>query len=1353
MKNNRKKVIIITMIMMIFGMVYQPTWASTEDEFSELLSGYESEAPKIESAELSSSITSEKGIEVYLKTNRSDIKKVVISGWSGGVYKNYLTSKTAQYDEMRNIYTVTFSFDEIVNTETNKVDSKEVAEYYFDACVYANNGSMSYANLDKVQYTESGIITTTTTNSETNETEIEVTAEKDGYVAVLNANEEATESTTWQKVTAGETVTMAVPASTTNSNATTNTTTNNETTDSDLEVTAYDANIQQVKVLYKAGEEVTGEDLSNGNVTENEIMLLSDGDETEGNISNENLESDHYKNNDLFTYEFSENSGKNDWVSYEDTPNVLESRIQGMGNTTATATIKIHTTYPGILSFDYMVSSESTFDEFYFEIDGNLKTPSIEDDSNLPWWERKEYGRISGQQNWRTYTQSLAEPRSGIITLKLTYTKDSNINRNDDKAAIRNLKFTSLLPTNGEVIINNNNEFTNSTDLNLALSVDGASYVLISEDDVRPNATDTRWEALTATKRYTLQNTQDGEKTIYAWFKTETDAVSLRAVKDTIKLDTVAPTNTAPTVESNAKEIKVTLGQTDANELLIVKYGYRVAGTTGEYTWSENIRINNTIDTTKHTISGLTEMTEYEIVTKVSDGASEEILSNSTNIKTKIVSDGIVITKSPTTATTGEVTVTIAWNNTTYTHEYSLDNGATWTPDTNENTTIVVTENKTILYRMKNATYDTGELEYIVDNIDKTGPQVSKVEIVKPETGTYGIDDVITIQLTWDEEVTMVTAPTLNIKFGDGNAIAVTAAEQTTTTITYKYTIVGSDAGYLEIDSLTGGLVKDSLNHEANYELPETTGSRIFVENVAYNVTTNEYFGSLQRAIKAAGTNNVTIKLVSNNELKDTVVINQGQNIKLDLNGKTISYESAENIVTAIENNGTLEIYDSTAEKAGKIVATSQAKTASTIVNNTTGNLIIKDITIEAVSNTNSVSLESYAVYNKGAGNVTLGANDSNVSLTKPELKATAKNSYGLYIANSDGNINYYDGVIKGTKNATYVASGVAAYTMPAGYAEKKDTAKENNINYEVAYLSNEAAVELTMNGITTGYKSILEALAKVPRDGRLGKIKMMTDETLADVVKIYKGQNVEIDLNGHILTRTEKLDGKVYAVINNGTLKIADTSAAQTGEIRAISSEDVITYAVYNYTDGKLTIDGGKLFASNKDGIKNKDIIAYGLENESNNLITINGGEIYRKGIFINSSEIENSSSKYLNQRSEVIDNVEYKVNYSSSNPMVEMTLNGGVSYHSGISQALRMVPADGTLTTIKMLQNEELTTTIEISEGKNIELDLNGKKILWYSDDKEVISNNGDIKITDTSNEENGEIYKYRRWNRDKQ
>ena len=199
MKNLRSKIIFITMIIMMFGMVCQTAWKgnvaqattsqitgnsqtmqnSNEDEFSELLSEYESEAPKIESAELSSVFTSEKGIEVYLKTNRNDIKKVVISGWSGGVYKNYLTSKTAQYDEMRNIYTVTFSFDEIVNTETNKVESKEVAEYYFDACVYANNGSMSYANLDKVQYTESGIITTTTTNKETNKTEIEVIAEKD----------------------------------------------------------------------------------------------------------------------------------------------------------------------------------------------------------------------------------------------------------------------------------------------------------------------------------------------------------------------------------------------------------------------------------------------------------------------------------------------------------------------------------------------------------------------------------------------------------------------------------------------------------------------------------------------------------------------------------------------------------------------------------------------------------------------------------------------------------------------------------------------------------------------------------------------------------------------------------------------------------------------------------------------------------------------------------------------------------------------------------------------------------------------------------------------------------------------
>ena len=64
--------------------------------------------------------------------------------------------------------------------------------------------------------------------------------------------------------------------------------------------------------------------------------------------------------------------------------------------------------------------------------------------------------------------------------------------------------------------------------------------------------------------------------------------------------------------------------------------------------------------------------------------------------------------------------------------------------------------------------------------------------------------------------------------------------------------------------------------------------------------------------------------------------------------------------------------------------------------------------------------------------------------------------------------------------------------------------------------------------------------------------------------------------------------------LINNGTLTIKDTSAEQTGTIQAIASEDVTTYAVYNYTDGTLTIDGVKLFATVN--IENRQKYGYGL-------------------------------------------------------------------------------------------------------------------------------------------------------------
>ncbi len=74
-------------------------------------------------------------------------------------------------------------------------------------------------------------------------------------------------------------------------------------------------------------------------------------------------------------------------------------------------TLQIQLQGPGTLSFKYKVSSEADYDLFLFKVDGIEK---IED---------------SGDQNWKTYTQTIP---AGIHTIEWTYSKDNSVSELQD---------------------------------------------------------------------------------------------------------------------------------------------------------------------------------------------------------------------------------------------------------------------------------------------------------------------------------------------------------------------------------------------------------------------------------------------------------------------------------------------------------------------------------------------------------------------------------------------------------------------------------------------------------------------------------------------------------------------------------------------------------------------------------------------------------------------------------------------------------------------------------------------------------------------------------------------------------
>ena len=85
-------------------------------------------------------------------------------------------------------------------------------------------------------------------------------------------------------------------------------------------------------------------------------------------------------------------------------------------------------------------------------------------------------------------------------------------------------------------------------------------------------------------------------------------------------------------------------------------------------------------------------------------------------------------------------------------------------------------------------------------------------------------------------------------------------------------------------------------------------------------------------------------------------------------------------------------------------------------------------------------------------------------------------------------------------------------------------------------------------------------------------------DRAVPGVVTVVAGQNIVFDLNGHTMETTLKEAGRHhYAIDNYGTLTIKDSSAAQTGTIRARGVE--------NLGNGKLTIESGTIVSVDANG------------------------------------------------------------------------------------------------------------------------------------------------------------------------
>jgi putative cofactor-binding repeat protein len=116
---------------------------------------------------------------------------------------------------------------------------------------------------------------------------------------------------------------------------------------------------------------------------------------------------------------------------------------------------------------------------------------------------------------------------------------------------------TELLVDQPEISINTGDPYTNSVNVTLSVSFshsDSVSGYLASEDPTTPAEDDSRWISIPLINDYIddvdfVLSEGDGDKTVYLWFKSSNDSISL-SNNDSIYLDTSAPSGSV-TVNSN----------------------------------------------------------------------------------------------------------------------------------------------------------------------------------------------------------------------------------------------------------------------------------------------------------------------------------------------------------------------------------------------------------------------------------------------------------------------------------------------------------------------------------------------------------------------------------------------------------------------------------------------------------------------------------------------------------------------------------------------------------------------------------------------------------------------------------
>ena len=528
-------------------------------------------------------------------------------------------------------------------------------------------------------------------------------------------------------------------------------------------------------------------------------------------------------------------------------------------------------------------------------------------------------------------------------------------------------------------------------------------------------------------------------------------------------------------------------------------------------------------------------------------------------------------------------------------------------------------------------------------------------------------------------------------------------------------------------------------------------------------VETNTEYPTLKQAIEACteADTEYNIEILKNISFVETdkIPIDENKNIKIDLNGKQLILSGED----TIENNGTLEIYDSSENNSAIITSAKQ------FIKNI-GNLKLDKIV--ANMNVSSGSSYNYLIYSEGNLNIT----NSQITLNA-EYTGAIHNKGMLDIESSNilGNARYNEGIFNdggtGVKvNATISldhASSTAIYNKNDGIVDVLGgyyIGKENTIY-------NTGGTVNILDGEIKGGNGVYNKEGKVFIKG--GKI----------TERISNSSNAEISISGGLIENAH--------ISNSGILNISDTATISSNTGRYYQSLGYVL--IENESTGKIEMTGGSINLvteyslcgiynrnADEDSIKieggtinvsypeGKNYTAYGIYNYNNGKITVgkNDGTVNKESPYIYANDfaiyspekeidfydgkivakeaidylVENEETGYY-VKIEIDENGKEVATLESLDNITEATIVETGENYKSLREAITACETEKR--TIKLLKHiyvdSQEETLINVKEGQDITIDLNGHYIR-NSNDK-LIENYGELCLID-SNENKGNI-----------